>query len=750
MKSVYVKAIPALCVVLLLAGAAHAGMTVVRVQARNYQELYEHIPFKGTSIDIAGAELGESYDLLLDRADLSVVAASGLEWRVLHDDMETYRGEFELDAFYCSYDSLVSIMRNWAATYPTLCMLDSIGQTHLGRWIYAVKISDNVQVEEDEPEVLLDAMHHSREWSTPQAARHFCDTLLSNYATNPGFQDFIDNHQIWVVPIVNVDGYDYDYPGQRMWRRNRRPYDGSIGCDPNRNYGGACDTSRFTAWGSLVRGSRSTHRPGDDLFMGPYALWANCCNALGELHRRHAFVAHVTMHSYSELVLWPFGQGTAPYDEAMLVALGQGQASRMQRLSGGNYSPRQINGLYPASGTTPDWMYGWAHNIGGFPCMSFLYELGTSFYQNLSQVDAIERECFDGLFYLFTRADSIIDELEGEVPPPVLAPLDSSATGDFTLHWSPVRPEHNHPLQWEVEEMSGLTVSADDFESGTDLWNLGGFTISTVQAHSGTHSLFSGSANNISNYMVTKDPYPVQSGDSVTFWLWFDLETRYDVFTTEVSENGLEWFQLHDRYDGNSGGWRREAFSLEPWAGRSVYIRMRSMTDDNTLHTGAYVDDVHPVSVFANQAVLDSAVTDTLFEVTGKTPGTYWYRVRGHNAAWDWNNHGPLEDVVVTGSGIGSGPGQRFATGIVDVGPNPAKGGMTVRYAIGHQGRASVVVLDVTGRLVRILADGVSEAGEYSVRWDGRDDAGRLLANGVYYCRLSADRTVSRRLVLVQ
>ena len=142
-------------------------------------------------------------------------------------------------------------------------------------------------------------------------------------------------------------------------------------------------------------------------------------------------------------------------------------------------------------------------------------------------------------------------------------------------------------------------------------------------------------------------PYPVQSGDSLTYWLWFDTETRYDVFTTEVSENGLEWFQLHDRYDGNSGGWRREAFSLEPWAGRSVYIRFRHMTDDNTLRNGAYVDDVSPVPLFGSVTGLDSAVTDTTYEVTGKEVGTYWYRVRGHNATWDWNNHGPLEDIGV-------------------------------------------------------------------------------------------------------
>ncbi|UCG42299.1 MAG: immune inhibitor A [candidate division WOR-3 bacterium] len=741
----------ALVVLAVTAASALAGQTLVRVSAQDYQELYDYIPFKGTSISIAGKVAGESYDLILDRADLPAVQASGLAVRVLIDDWDTYKDEFGQFAFYCSYDSLVGIMRGWAADYPTLCRLDSIGQTYLGRWIYAVKISDNVNVEEDEPEVLLEALHHSREWATPQAARHFCDTLLSNYATDPSFQEFVDNHQTWVVPSINVDGYDYDYPSQRMWRANRKPYDSEIGCDCNRNYPGGVDTCRFNQWGALVRGSRSTHRPGDITFMGPYAFWADCDDATQSFFRKHTFVAHVSMHSYSELVIWPYATGVTAPDDAMLAGLGQGQASRMQRLSGGNYTAEQAHELYPTAGAATDWTYGWAHSIGGFPCMSYVYELGTTFYQNLSQVDAIEREAFDGAFYLFTHADSIVETLEGEVPPPVLAPLDSSATGSFALCWSPVRQEHNHPDRWEVEELSGLDIREDDFESGTDRWDLGGFTVSTAQAHSGTRSLFSGSGNNISTHMLTKVPYPVIAGDSLTFWAWYDLEYNYDVGVAEVSENGLEWFQLHERFTGNSSGWRRCAYPLEPWAGRSVYIRFRSMTDDNTLRTGMYIDDVHPVPAFAHRTVLDSAVTDTTYQVTVSSVGTYWYRVRGHNAVWDWNNHGPLEDVVVTGTGMAGESSPRHQTRLVSVGPNPAPGNATIRYSLARQGKATVELYDASGRLVRILVSATQPAGSSSVRWDGRDDTGREAAAGVYYCRLAFGNEASAsRLVLTR
>ena len=732
-----------------LASTAFGGPAIVRVMARDYQELYDHIPFKGTGIDIAGADLGTSYDLLVDREDLGLVRQSGLEWKVVTDDVDTKEGDAWSFGYYCDYDSLVSIMRNWASTYPTLCKLDSIGQTYLGRWIYAVKISDNVHIEEDEPEVLLDAMHHSREWASPQAARHFADTLLSSYGTSPDITTFVDNHQTWVVPVSNVDGYDYDYPQQRMWRKNRKPFETATGCDPNRNYNCPCDTVRMHAWGALVSGSRSTHYPGDETWMGARAWWGNCVDALHEFFKEHTFVADASLHSYGELVLWPFSSGNPPYDP-MIATLAQGMASRMSRLSGGNYTPQQANYLYPSAGSSKDWMYGWPHNVGGYPCMAYTVELGTSFYQSTSQLDAIERELFDGAFYLFSQASSIISSLDGEVAPPVVAPMDTSTSGNYTVHWTPVRPEYNNPTKWELEELSGLSVTTDDFESGTALWDVVGFSRSSSRAHSGSYSMFSGMTNNQSNYIRTKDPYPVQPGDSVTFWLWYDLETNYDVYVTEASENGLDWVQLHDRYEGSSGGWQRHAFSLDPWAGRSVWLRFRVMSDDNTLETGAYIDDIHPVPLFDNHTVLSDNITDTLYNVTAQPVGQYWYRVRGYNTTWEWNEQGPLEDIVVTGTGVAEPGKPGRLTGMVAIGPNPVAAQAEVSYTLARPGRAELVVVDATGRRVRTLASGVQEAGEHRVRWDGRDDAGRELANGVYYCRLAADRVLTNRLVLMR
>ncbi len=731
----------------LLAGAVHAREMIVRVAVPDYKTLYQHIPFKGTSIDIAGARPGEYYDLLLEENDLGVVLGSGLKSEVVVADLETEKLMVAGFGFYCSYDSLVSIMRNWAASYPAICRLESIGQTHEGRWIYGVKISDNPDIDEAEPEVLLEAMHHSREWATPQAARYFADTILRNYSTNSEFRSFVDNHELWVFPIINVDGYVYDYPAQRSWRKNRQPFGSSIGCDPNRNYNGCCNGDRFGDWGALVRGSQSSHRPSTETFMGGYGGWGREVAALVEFFKNRTFVADISLHSYSELVLWPYGYGVVTPDNGIFVSLGQRMAQQMRRISSGTYTPQQSSELYPTSGGSIDWMYGWAHYIGGFPCLSYVFEIGTSFYQNVSDLDAIQREVFKGAWYLFTRADSIRSVLKGAVPRPILAQMDSSVTGTFAVHWTPIRPEYNQPEKWEMEELSDLSVIEDDFESGSSRWVFQGASLSTTQRHSGSYSVSLGTGNNISNYMVTADPYPVQSGDSLRYWIWYNTENTYDVVVTEVSLEGMEWVQLHDRYTGNSNGWVYKSYSLDPWAGKSVFIRFRYMTDDGTLGSGVYVDDVGPVPYFSSRRIIADNITDTIYNVTVGQSGRYFYRVRGYNAAWGWGAQGPLEDIIVTSTGITGEPERQRKTELMISSSNPAGSGVQIRYILASAGPVEIGVFDALGRMVRTLARGNMAAGEYQLFWNGSDDRGRTVPAGVYFCRLMADKTATRMVV---
>jgi hypothetical protein len=86
-----------------------------------------------------------------------------------------------------------------------------------------------------------------------------------------------------------------------------------------------------------------------------------------------------------------------------------------------------------------------------------------------------------------------------------------------------------------------------------------------------------------------------------------------------------------------------------------------------------------------------------------------------------------------------AGPGQKaLATRLYAPQPNPFRSGVAIRYSLAAPARVSVQVCDLTGRVVRTLANGQQKPGSYSVRWDGRDALGRELANGVHFVRLTA------------
>jgi hypothetical protein len=742
-----------LAAALLATGAAWGKTVLIRVNARNYQELYDHIPFKGTSIDIAGAQPGRTYDLVLDEPDLPIVRASGLGWELLTPDLEGWARLAGAFGQYHSYTEQVSMIRNYALTYPALCIVESIGPSYENRWIYGVKITNNPQVEDStKPEILIYGQIHAREWATSEMAHHLIDTLLRNYGSNPQFQNWINAHQLWVFPLFNVDGYSYDYPGQVWWRKNREPYGGAIGTDMNRNGNGIPNGDVQAQWGALVSGSRTSHYPDDETFMGPKGLWTPELQGLTGLFKQHSFIQELSIHSYSELVLWSYGHGPQTPDNTFISRVCQGTAAQINRLSGGTYTPEQSCSLYPTNGDIEDWFYGWARHIGGHPCFDLEFEVGTDFYQSTSQLDGMATQVFKGTWYWLNRADTVLTAMTPMVPRPFIARLDSSASGEYTVHWTPIKPRFNHPDEWELEELQDLTVSTEDVEGSTSAWTLQGASVSTTQHHGGTHSFFLGNSSNMDNYIVSVDPYPVTAAtDSLTFWTWYNLENNYDVGTAEVSLEGKDWTQLDNAWTGNSSGWVRKAYSLAPWLGKSVFIRLRAMSDDGTNSGGMYVDDIWPRPVFATRNTISNTITDTLYSFTAKPLGHYYYRVRGHNSAWNWGDKGPVEDIVVTATGVAS-PGSRPPVPETRLGaasPNPFSDCAQVNYTVGRTGRVKLSVYDASGKLVRQLVGGTQNPSSYSVLWDGRDQTSRKLGAGIYLLRLAADRTLTQQILML-
>jgi len=755
-RNVFRMMVLALLALTLLAGTVWAKEKLVRVYVPGWQGL-QAISGKG-GWEIAGAKQGEYYDLIVKEEAYPRVQASGLRQKVIHEDldeaMRTVAGQ------YHTYPQIVTILRTMASTYPAICRLDSMGPTYNGNWIYGVKITQTPSQDyPNRPYVLFMGNHHAREWVTTEISLLIADSLTRCYASNAQFQALVNNRVIYVFPSINVDGYIYSHDqGQTMWRKDMEPFGGSTGTDPNRTYNGCCIDTLLAEWGGLTPGSRTSHLPSDETFCGRRGNTVREIAAITAFFKRYEFNAVISYHSYSELVLWPWGySGTsrAP-DDTMFRRVGTRMANMITRESGsGYYTPEQSNTLYPTSGGSDDWMYGWGTFLKGENLLSVTIETATSFQPPVGNIDQICRENFKAAYYLAWAADTLRRNMIPLTAPPRVVSPDTSAGGSFRVTWTRSNPRAPTDV-WELKEWRApMVVHTDSLEAGSPWWVLSsGVSVSATQYKSPTHSVFLGNANNISNAMTTVYPYIVRAGDSLTFWIWYDTELNFDVCVPELSLDGREWFQLDDRYTGNSAGWVRRACSLSPYVGKSVYFRIREMTDDNTLGTGVYVDDIRPVPTWANIAVLSSAIPDTFYNVTGRAQGTYYYAARGHNNQRGWGIFSQLKRVGVGSSGVEGG--EITYPGPVDVSfgpvsPNPLGSRSAVRFWTSGPTEAGLTLYDVQGRLQRTLLSGRVPGGEHVMVWDGKNAYGQSLPAGVYFFRLeAAGRVFTEKAVLLR
>jgi predicted deacylase len=263
---------------------------------------------------------------------------------------------------YHDYAAMSAQVAAVAAAHPDIVRRFSIGRSYQGRKLWAVKVSDNVAIDELEPEVLLVAGQHAREHITVEQALYLLDQLTSR---DPRIVDLVSRTEVWIVFNMNPDGSEYDTRGEfpRFWRKNRQPANGT---DLNRNWG--------WHWGCCGNVSRN---PRDDAFRGPRPFSAPETRALRDFVRSRQIggaqqiKAAIDFHSAAELVLWPYGYTRANTAEGMTAA----QYRRLARLGrtmahANGYKAEQASSLYVAAGELPDWLW------GEYGIYAYTFELG--------------------------------------------------------------------------------------------------------------------------------------------------------------------------------------------------------------------------------------------------------------------------------------------------------------------------------------------------------------------------------------
>jgi hypothetical protein len=273
------------------------------------------------------------------------------------------------DSRYHTNAEMVAEIHATEAAYPGLVDVMSIGKSTQGRDIWVAKVSDNVAIDETEPEVLVDALHHARERLTLEQALYLLRTLTREYATDPAVRAVVDSRETWIIFSVNPDGHVYDLGGSRyrLWRKNRQANPGSryVGTDLNRNYDyrwGCCGGSSSSPAAWNYRGPAPFSAPETRVVRD----FVNSRVIAGQQQIR----VHLSFHTNGQQVLWPYGytKRDVPPDMTIddyrtFVTIGRRMAAR------NGYTPMQSSDLYVTDGDQIDWMYG-RHRI-----FSFTWEL---------------------------------------------------------------------------------------------------------------------------------------------------------------------------------------------------------------------------------------------------------------------------------------------------------------------------------------------------------------------------------------
>ena len=146
------------------------------------------------------------------------------------------------DTNYATPEKVEQRLAAYHAQFPALTHVESIGKSVENRDIWAIKISTTPESRDPaKPVILFNGMHHAREVMAAEVPLDTIDYLLTNYGTDPAVSKWVDNNDIWVVPMLNVDGNNKVWTGNSMWRKNAR---GTFGVDINRNYPYAWEIGR--------------------------------------------------------------------------------------------------------------------------------------------------------------------------------------------------------------------------------------------------------------------------------------------------------------------------------------------------------------------------------------------------------------------------------------------------------------------------------------------------------------------------
>ncbi|MBI1859749.1 MAG: zinc carboxypeptidase [Deltaproteobacteria bacterium] len=303
------------------------------------------------------------------------------------------RGFPEADKEYHTYAQTNDELDALVKEFPGLVQKVTIGKSLEGRAMNGVRISSS-SLQDSLPTAIFVGCHHAREHLSVEVPLRLARHLAANYSKDGRIKGLLDSREVWIVPMVNPDGAEYDIStgSYKWWRKNRKNNGNSTyGVDLNRNYG--------AYWG----GEGSSGSPSSDTYRGTSAFSEPETQAVRDFvrARKHATVL-LTFHTFSELILWPWGYRDESISDEKDRNVFETMGKKMATWN--HYTPEKSSELYLTSGDTTDWAY------DELKIFAFTFELspsslgGGGFYPGASVIDPVVKDNIEPALYLIENS----------------------------------------------------------------------------------------------------------------------------------------------------------------------------------------------------------------------------------------------------------------------------------------------------------------------------------------------------------
>ncbi len=335
--------------IFLIASSLYANTTPATQNSENAQEIYfsfeiterselQHLT-RIVSIDNVKGNIVYAY---ANPEELTELEALGYEITKLPHPGSLYEprmaqtlGEASDWDYYPTYDQYLAMMYQFATDYPAICRIVDIGNSVNGRKLLFAVISDNVGIEEDEPEFMYTATMHGDETAGYVLMLRLIDYLLSNYGTDTEVTKMVDNIEIWINPLANPDG---TYHGGNHTVFGAIRYNAN-GYDLNRNF------------------------PDPEDGPNPGGTWQPETIAMMDIAEANSFIHSANFHGGAEVVNYPWDTWAVLHaDDDWYIVISRAYADTVHLYAPAGYMTFLNNGItngyqwYTISGGRQDYM----------------------------------------------------------------------------------------------------------------------------------------------------------------------------------------------------------------------------------------------------------------------------------------------------------------------------------------------------------------------------------------------------------